>query len=104
LCEKLDYEYGGNLEDGENRNINEEVLGEYLEGRGYEPEVARRAIGQLLDAATLAEGEKLYETNRKFYELLRYGVKVKKDVGEHTETVWPIDWGSAESNRFVVAE
>jgi len=104
LCEKLDYEYGGNLEDSENRNINEEVLGEYLEGRGYEPEVARRAIGQLLDAATLAEGEKLYETNRKFYELLRYGVKVKKDVGEHTETVWPIDWGSSESNRFVVAE
>jgi type I site-specific restriction-modification system R (restriction) subunit len=36
--------------------------------------------------------------------LLRYGVKVKPDVGEQTETVWLIDWENPEANHFAVAE
>lgn len=102
--ERLGYEYGGNLEDRDNRNIDESLLIENLLARGYDEALIKRALAQLLTAASLADGQKLYDSNRKFYELLRYGVKVKRDVGETTETVWPIDWATPEANHFVVAE
>jgi type I restriction enzyme R subunit len=102
--ERLGYEYGGNLEDRDNRNIDESLLIENLLARGYDEALIKRALAQLLTAASLADGQKLYDSNRKFYELLRYGVKVKRDVGETTETVWPIDWSTPEANHFVVAE
>lgn len=92
--ERLGYEYGGNLEDRDNRNIDESLLIENLLARGYDEALIKRALAQLLTAASLADGQKLYDSNRKFYELLRYGVKVKRDVGETTETVWPIDWAT----------
>ena len=38
------------------------------------------------------------------YELLRYGVKVKPEVGENTLTVWLIDWKEPLKNDFAVAE
>ena len=37
-------------------------------------------------------------------QLLRYGVKVKAEVGENTQTVWLIDWEHSENNHFAVAE
>jgi type I restriction enzyme R subunit len=46
----------------------------------------------------------LYDRNRDVYGLLRYGVKVKADVGTLTETVWLIDWRHPERNRFAIAE
>lgn len=102
--DRLGYEYGGNLEDRDNRNIDESLLSENLLARGYDPALVKRALAQMLTAASLADGQKLYDSNRKFYELLRYGVKVKRDAGETTETVWPIDWSNPEANHFVVAE
>jgi type I restriction enzyme R subunit len=57
----------------------------------------------LLRAANDAT-ERLYDRNRGVYELLRYGVKVKPEVGEHAETVWLIDWDNPLKNDFVVAE
>lgn len=100
----LGYEYGGNREDFDNRNIDEALLIRNLAARGYDMAVIKRAVLQLLTAASLADGQKLYDSNRKFYELLRYGVKVKRDVGERTETVWPIDWSNPQANHFMVAE
>ena len=35
-------------------------------------------------AATLDGGKTLYDANREVYGLLRYGVKVRPDVGENT--------------------
>jgi type I restriction enzyme R subunit len=35
---------------------------------------------------------------------LRYGVKVKADVGEQTQTVWLIDWKTPGANHFAIAE
>jgi type I restriction enzyme R subunit len=102
--ERLGYEYGGNREDLDNRNIDEALLVQNLKARGYDDELIRRAVSQLLTAASLADGQKLYDSNRKFYELLRYGVKVKRNIGETTETVWPINWENPQSNHFVVAE
>jgi len=36
--------------------------------------------------------------------LLRYGVKVKPEVGENTETVWLIDWKNPLANHFAIAD
>ncbi|GAA1989691.1 HsdR family type I site-specific deoxyribonuclease [Microbacterium pumilum] len=102
--EQLGYIYGGNREDQDNSNIDEARLRCSLAGRGHDDEIVNRAVSQLLTAASLGVGQKLYDGNRKFYELLRYGVKVKRDVGEATETVWPIDWTNPLANDFVVAE
>src|SRR6185437_11553531 len=38
------------------------------------------------------------------YELLRYGVKVKADVGENSQTVWLIDWQRPLENDLGIAE
>lgn len=102
--EQLNYTYGGGREDQDNSNIDEARLRTSLATRGYDEEVINRAVSQLLTAASLGAGQKLYDANRKFYELLRYGVKVKRDVGEATKTVWPVDWANPTANDFVIAE
>lgn len=102
--ERLGYEYGGNLEDQDNRNIDEDQLRRNLLQRGVDEELINRAVQQLLTAASLGAGQSLYDANRRVYELLRYGVKVKRDVGETTETVRLIDWDTPELSDFVVAE
>lgn len=104
IREQLGYIYGGNREDKENSNVDEARLRASFASRGYDEEITNRAVAQLLTAASLGAGQKLYDANRKFYELLRYGVKVKRDVGEATETVWPIDWTNPLANDFVIAE
>ena len=101
---RLDYAYGGNLEDQDNRNVDEEKLRRNLRGRGVDDELVNRAAQQLLTAASLGAGQSLYDANRRVYELLRYGAKVKRDVGETTETVWLIDWDRPDANDCVVAE
>lgn len=42
--------------------------------------------------------------NQDVYDLLRYGVKVKRSVGDQFETAWLIDWDNPWANHFVVAE
>ncbi len=101
---RLKYEYGGNLEDQENTNVDEALLRQNLLARGIDEELVNRAIQQFLTAASLGAGQSLYDANRKVYDLLRYGVKVKRDVGENFETVWLVDWNSPDANHFVVAE
>lgn len=101
---ELGYAYGGNLKDHDNRNVDEATLRASLISRGYDEALVSRAIQQLLSAAALGAGSSLYDQNRKVYELLRYGAKVKPDVGETTQTVHLIDWANPEKNDFVVAE
>jgi type I restriction enzyme R subunit len=100
----LGYEYGGNLEDQDNTNVDEVLLRQNLLARGIGAELVSRAIQQLLTAASLGAGQSLYDANRKVFDLLRYGVKVKRDVGENFETVWLVDWNNPDANHFVVAE
>jgi type I restriction enzyme R subunit len=38
------------------------------------------------------------------HTLLRYGVQVAPEVGEHKETVWLIDWENPDNNDFAIAE
>ncbi|MFH1811037.1 MAG: HsdR family type I site-specific deoxyribonuclease, partial [Pseudomonadota bacterium] len=101
----LGYVYLGSWIDHEgNSNIDEPLLREFLSGKQhYDDGLITRALHQL--TKTAADTSKtIYDRNRAVYELLRYGVKVKPDVGEHTETVWLIDWKHPEKNNFGVAE
>jgi type I restriction enzyme R subunit len=110
FADELGYEYLGNLEDRDNRNVIEGQLELFLSAyqgvaeRGEEgATLMRRAIAEIVKVAGNT-GLSLYDRNRAVYELLRYGVKVKADVGELNETVWLIDWKNPERNRFAIAE
>ena len=59
---------------------------------------------ELRKAMSLGGSRTLYDANREVYELLRYGVKVQPDVGEHNVTVWLIDWANPVNNDFAIAE
>ena len=105
----LGYDYLGNWIDRAektgrpNRNIEKKYLRPFLEKQGYAPELIIRAIQQLTKIAT-DQSRSLYDTNRAVYDLLRYGVKVKAEVGDQTRTVWLIDWAKPEANHFAIAE
>jgi len=104
LHEHLDYDYLGNWEYRENSNIEVELLWQNLKARGYEDNLINKALDKLKSDASLGGGRDLYEANKDVYGLLRYGVKVKPGIGEHTETVWLIDWEHPDANHFGVAE
>lgn len=105
FAEQLGYDNQGNWEYRQgNSNIEEALLTQNLEARGYSDLLVSRAIDQLKKAAAVSVGHDLYEANREVYELLRYGVKVKPSVSDPTVTVWLIDWSDANANHFVVAE
>ncbi len=103
--QELGYDYLGNWIDRENnRNIEEDLLRDWLKRRGYADSLITRALHQLGKAAALGEGKHLYDANKAVYELLRYGVKVKEGAGEQFQTVWLIDWANPEANDFAIAE
>ncbi|MDA8039149.1 MAG: type I restriction endonuclease subunit R [Actinomycetota bacterium] len=104
LREHLDYDYLGNWEYRENSNIEVELLWQNLKARGYDDNLINKALDKLKSDASLGGGRDLYEANKDVYGLLRYGVKVKPGIGEHTETVWLIDWENPKANHFGVAE
>lgn len=101
---RLGYEYAGNVEDQDNTNVDEALLRPNLLARGIDEELVNRAVQQLLTAVSLGAGQSLYDVNRRVYDLLRYGVKVKRDVGDNYETVWLINWDDPTANHFLVAE
>lgn len=103
--ERLGYEYDGNWEDrAGNAAIEVTYLRNNLLARGYDAEIIGKTINELVKAASVGGTRTLYEANHEVYDLLRYGVKVKRGVGEQFETVWLIDWSRPEANHFVVAE
>lgn len=102
--DKLGYCYLGNWIDRDNnRNVEEAYLRPFLETRGYDDALINRALYELEKAAT-DQSRSLYDINRSVYDLLRYGVKVKAEIGENTQTVWLIDWANPEANHFAIAE
>ena len=101
----LEFEYIGNWEYREaNSNVEVDLLTANLRARGYDDNLINRAIDRLKSDASLGGGRHLYEANQDVYRLLRYGVHVRPGVGEHTETVWLIDWMNPEANHFAIAE
>ena len=103
--ETLGYDYLGDWSDREgNRNIEPQWLKTFLaDQQGYDNVLITRAL-HLLDKAAGDTSKHLYDRNKEVYSLLRYGVPVKPDVGEHTQTVWLLDWQNPERNHFAIAE
>jgi type I restriction enzyme R subunit len=104
LRDKLGYEYLGNwIDRAGNANIEESFLRPFLKERGNDEALINRALYELQKTAS-DQSRSLYDVNRSVYDLLRYGVKVKAEIGDHTQTVWLIDWKNPLANHFAVAE
>jgi type I restriction enzyme R subunit len=102
--DELHWNYLGNWTDrANNSNVEEAALLGWLKKQKVDEALAKRAVFLFKKAAT--DGSKgLYDRNHTTYDLLRYGVKVKAEVGENTQTVWLIDWEHPENNVFGIAE
>lgn len=102
--DEMGYKYLGNWEDRPNNsNIEESLLTAYLTKKGYNQVLINRALDHLRNTAN-NYSESLYNNNKNVYSLLRYGVQVKAEIGENTETVQLIDWQNPTKNDFAIAE
>jgi type I restriction enzyme R subunit len=100
---ELGYRFLGNWSDRSNSNIEETLLTNWLTNRGTTPPQISIALHRLRTEAD-NHNRKLYGNNQAVYNLLRYGVPVKTEVGKVTETVHVIDWHHPEKNDFAIAE
>jgi type I restriction enzyme R subunit len=102
--DELDYRYLGDWSDRSgNSNIEEGLLTKYLAKNGYSREQISRAVYILKTEANNPD-RSLYENNKAVYSLLRYGVPVKIEAGNVTETVKLINWEKPDQNDFAIAE
>jgi type I restriction enzyme, R subunit len=102
--DELDYRYLGDWTDRDgNSNIEEGLLTRYLTRCGYRPTQITRAIHELRTEAG-NPNRSLYDNNKAVYSLLRYGVPVKAEAGENTETIKLINWDDPDQNDFAIAE
>ncbi|MXX39331.1 MAG: type I restriction endonuclease subunit R [Gemmatimonadetes bacterium] len=101
----LDYKYLGHWQDRSgNRNVEREHITDWLKCQGHSDKIIDKVLFELNKAAALGGSKTLYDANREVYGLLRYGVKVRPDVGEQNVTVWLIDWKNPGNNDFAIAE
>lgn len=101
---QLGYTYLGKWEDRDNNsNIEDKILHKYLTQQKYSPTLITKTLHELKQTAT-NQIKSLYDLNKDVYTLLRYGVKVKEEVGENTQTVQLIDWKNPYNNHFGIAE
>lgn len=102
--DRLGYDYLGNWIDREgNTNIEPDLLLQNLLARGISESLAKKAIAQFQHTAN-NQTLSLYDLNKQTYDQLRYGVKVKENIGEDHQTIYLIDWSNPEANHFAVAE
>ena len=101
----LDYRYLGHWQDRPgNRNVERELVADWLKCQDHSDKIIDKVLLELNMAAGLGGSKTLYDANREIYGLLRYGVKVRPDVGEQNVTVWLIDWKNPGNNDFGIAE
>lgn len=102
--DKLKYRYLGNWEEKEeNSNIDDGILSKYLSDCGYSQTLIKKALFAFSKVAG-DQSSSLYEINKAVYSLLRYGIKVKEEAGENTQTVHLINWKKPLKNDFAIAE
>ena len=102
--DELGYQYLGDWSDrSDNSNIEEHLLSAWLTKCGYTPLQINSALHKLRTEAD-NYSRALYGNNQAVYNLLRYGVSVKTEVGTLTETIHLIDWREPERNDFAVAQ
>ena len=98
---RLGYEY---FLPEDNSNVERQHLRRFLIKAGYKSNIADKAISELKKLADAPNAKSLYELNKEIYNLLRYGVKVREELGVNYQTVWLIDWENPEYNNFSIAE
>ncbi|MHC5759936.1 type I restriction endonuclease subunit R, partial [Nostoc sp.] len=103
--QQLNYRYLGDWHDRPNNsNIETDILSTFLRDKqGYSNSLITKALYELNKVAG-DQSKSLYDINKQVYSLLRYGVNVKEEVGENTQTVWLIDWEKPLENDFAIAE
>jgi len=103
--DELGYRYLGDWTDRDgNSNIEEKLLSDYLQDKGgYSDTQVSKALFLLRSDANNTN-RSLYENNRAVYGRLRYGVDVKTDASQPTDTVALINWKQPEENDFVIVE
>jgi len=105
FVESLGYRYLGHWKDRPNNsNIETEYLENWLKQQGHSNKIISKIRFKLEKASALGGSKTLYDVNKEFYGLLRYGVEVKPSIGEHHFTAWLIDWENPENNDFAIAE
>jgi len=87
-----------------NRNVEQGLLRDWLQRQGHSEKLIDKVLFELDKAVALGGSTTLFEANRDVYGLLRYGVKVRPEIGEQTLTVWLIDWTNPANNDFALAE
>jgi type I restriction enzyme R subunit len=100
---RLNYDYLGDRTDLDNRNIEQDLLRDWLAKQGVSDTLINKALHDLNRVAT-DTSKHLYDRNKEVYDLLRYGVKVQPGAGENRVTVWLIDWKHPANNHFAIAE
>ncbi|MFN6531046.1 type I restriction endonuclease subunit R [Nostoc sp. ChiSLP03a] len=103
--QQLKYRYLGDWHDRPNNsNIETEILTAFLRDKqGYSNSLITKTLYELNKVAG-DQSKSLYDINKQVYSLLRYGVNVKEEVGENTQTVWLISWEKPLENDFAIAE
>jgi type I restriction enzyme R subunit len=105
FVDDLGYRHLGDWQDRDgNSNVEPELLRAWLTKQGYSDYVIDRTLATIDKARTVAPPTSLYDANRSIYTLLRYGVQVAPEVGEHKENVWLIDWDNPDNNDVAIAE
>jgi type I restriction enzyme, R subunit len=103
--QELGYRYLGHWKDrAGNSNVEVDLLTDWLQRQGHSEHIITQVLRKLDQAKALGGSKTLYDANRAVYGLLRYGVKVRPDMGEQHITVWLIDWENAAKNDFAIAE
>jgi type I restriction enzyme R subunit len=104
FIDELGYRFLGSWADqAGNSNIEEKLLGDWLAKRGVSAPQIAVALHKLRTEAD-NPNRSLYQNNQAVYSLLRYGVPVKTEASQPTETVHLIDWQNPEANDFVLVE
>jgi type I restriction enzyme R subunit len=103
--QQLGYGYLGNWQDRPNSShIETDLLTNFLRHKqSYSDNLINKALYELKKVAD-DQSKSLYDINKAVYSLLRYGVKVREEVGENTQTVWLINWENPLENDFAIAE
>jgi type I restriction enzyme R subunit len=102
--DELGYRFLGDWTDRlRNSNVEPSLVSAWLIKRGHTPAQVAIALHRLRTEADNHD-RTLYGNNRAVYDLLRYGVPVRTEAGQPTETVPLIDWRDPEQNDFAIAE
>lgn len=99
LQKTLGYSYLGNWHARQgNSNVEKDLLTDWLRSRQGDDEIITKVLYELGKASALGSNRSLIDANREVYELLRYGVNVQPNTGEHRITVKLVDWEHPFSN------